>query len=185
MADGWTASGVESVEVSMDHQNGAIAVRIGTREYLIRFEDGGARVNGTFMETPESHFDAKGGVTVRHGADLIRAVFDCGKHERFLIVRGREFPVEIETERDRLMKRFGSGGSHRHSHSEIRASMPGMVVRIPAEVGRTVDKGEAILILEAMKMENEVRAPSEATVRAIHVVPGQTVEKGDLLMDLD
>jgi len=64
---------------------------------------------------------------------------------------------------------------------EIRASMPGKVVAVKVNVGDPVVRGQGLLILEAMKMENEVVAPRDGTVRALGVQAGQTVETGALL----
>ena len=60
----------------------------------------------------------------------------------------------------------------------VKALMPGRVVRVLVEKGETVRKGTGLLILEAMKMENEIQAPADGTVDALFVSPGQTVEAG-------
>jgi biotin carboxyl carrier protein len=62
--------------------------------------------------------------------------------------------------------------------------MPGKILAAKASVGQTVKKGDVVLILEAMKMENEIVAPQEGTVASINVTAGQTVEAGDLLFTL-
>ena len=60
--------------------------------------------------------------------------------------------------------------------------MPGLVLRLEANVGREVEAGETLLVLEAMKMENAIRSPAAATVATVAVEEGQAVEKGALLV---
>jgi biotin carboxyl carrier protein len=60
--------------------------------------------------------------------------------------------------------------------------MPGLVLRIPINEGDSVSKGEGLLVLEAMKMENSIKAPGDVVVSKIHVKPGQAVEKNQLLV---
>jgi pyruvate carboxylase subunit B len=63
--------------------------------------------------------------------------------------------------------------------------MPGMIVRVNVEVGARVHPGQGLVVMEAMKMENELRALAEATVKAVHAQPGAAVEKGALLIELE
>ncbi len=63
--------------------------------------------------------------------------------------------------------------------------MPGKILNIKANAGQAVKKGEVILILEAMKMENEIVAPSDGTVASVNVTVGQSVEAGDVLATLN
>ncbi|MBX7119599.1 MAG: acetyl-CoA carboxylase biotin carboxyl carrier protein subunit [Gemmatimonadaceae bacterium] len=63
--------------------------------------------------------------------------------------------------------------------------MPGLIVRVQVAAGDAVRAGQGIVVMEAMKMENELRAPADGTVRAIHAVPGTAVEKGAVLVEFD
>jgi pyruvate carboxylase len=67
---------------------------------------------------------------------------------------------------------------------DIQASMPGKIVKILVKVGQKIEKGQALLVLEAMKMENEIAAPQSGTLKAIHVDSGQSVENGQKLVTL-
>jgi pyruvate carboxylase subunit B len=66
----------------------------------------------------------------------------------------------------------------------VVAPMPGMVIRLEVEVGQAVQQGGGVAVLEAMKMENEIRAPAGGIVSAIHVAAGQAVDKGAVLVEL-
>jgi len=93
-------------------------------------------------------------------------------------------PVEIATF-DRiqlLLKSMGMDTAMGKKINEIKAPMPGLVLRIPINEGDSVSKGEGLLVLEAMKMENSIKAPGDVVVSKIHVKPGQAVEKNQLLV---
>jgi biotin carboxyl carrier protein len=62
--------------------------------------------------------------------------------------------------------------------------MPGMIVRLHVKVGDQVEAGQPVVVMEAMKMENELRAQAAGTVKAIHAQPGKAVEKGTVLVEL-
>lgn len=68
---------------------------------------------------------------------------------------------------------------------EIKAPMPGLVVRVGAEAGQQVRRGQVLVVLQAMKMENELSAPRDGTVREVRVRPGQAVEHGEVLAVLE
>ena len=68
---------------------------------------------------------------------------------------------------------------------KVSSPMPGKILSLKANVGQAVKKGDVILILEAMKMENEIVAPEDGTVASINVCAGQSVEAGDLLATLN
>jgi biotin carboxyl carrier protein len=81
-------------------------------------------------------------------------------------------------------KRLRSGqNSDRHHHgvAEIRAPMPGKVVRVQTEAGATVEKGAGVIVVEAMKMQNEMKSPRAGVVVSLNVQAGDTVNAGDVL----
>lgn len=82
------------------------------------------------------------------------------------------------------MARRRSGEDEMSAGGVVKALMPGRVVRVLVEKGATVRKGTGLLILEAMKMENEIQAPADGTVDELFVEPGQTVEAGAVLVHI-
>lgn len=91
----------------------------------------------------------------------------------------------VEDERARQLQRMTGGAKPPDRGGVVVAPMPGMVLRLEVEVGQAVRQGEGVAVLEAMKMENEIRAPAGGIVSAIHVAPGQAVEKGTKLVELE
>jgi biotin carboxyl carrier protein len=81
--------------------------------------------------------------------------------------------------------RRGGAAEQGRTDGRVRAPMPGRVVRVPVVPGQIVAAREAVVVVEAMKMENELRAPHAGTVRALHVQPGDPVDAGQLLVEID
>ena len=94
-------------------------------------------------------------------------------------IRGRSYAVTLVDP-----KRLRSGeNSDRHHHgvAQLLAPMPGKVVRVQTEAGASVEKGAGVVVVEAMKMQNEMKSPRAGVVVSINVKPGDTVNAGDVL----
>jgi pyruvate carboxylase subunit B len=102
-----------------------------------------------------------------------------------VMANGVRHEVEVLSERDRMLKDYGTRSGSTTSRLEIHAPMPALIVKVEVEVGERVDRGTGLLVLEAMKMENEVKAHQTARVKEIYVTAGKPVEKGELLMLLE
>ena len=96
----------------------------------------------------------------------------------------REVSVPIEDERGRLARLATGGASGGGGDSEITSVMPGVVKEVLVSAAEAVEQGQPLLILEAMKMENEIRAPRGGHVDVVHVEAGQAVDKGANLVSL-
>ncbi len=96
---------------------------------------------------------------------------------------GESWDVEVLDERARHIRQLTGSGRGKSGGDVLKAPMPGLVVRVEVEPGQAVVEGQGIVVLEAMKMENELRASAAATVAAVRVVAGAAVEKGDVLVE--
>lgn len=105
--------------------------------------------------------------------------------EWLLCMAGSRYEVSVVDERTRHLQRLTDSGERRTGQLTLRAPMPGLVVRILASPGQAVDAGQGLVVLEAMKMENELRATARGVVRAVQVSAGQAVEKGALLLEFE
>lgn len=99
-----------------------------------------------------------------------------------LVINGKNVELEITSERELMMKQMGLGGSSTSKIGDLKAPMPGLVSRILISEGQTVAKGTPLLALEAMKMENVIKASHEARVSSILVKTGDAVEKNQILV---
>lgn len=91
---------------------------------------------------------------------------------------GRWWPVAVLDERTRQVRELTGQRAKHAAGGLIKAPMPGLVLRVEVEVGQRVEQGAGLVVLEAMKMENEIKTPGPGVVQAIHVAAGQAVEKG-------
>ena len=100
-------------------------------------------------------------------------------------VNGTTHTVKIQDAYDLLVKKLGFSVSGELQVKDIKAPMPGLVLKISVEEGQAVEKGNALLILEAMKMENIIKAPGSGIVKEIRISEGQAVDKGQLLIEME
>ncbi len=97
---------------------------------------------------------------------------------------GERFEVDAVDDRTRQIQALTGRGKAPASGGVVKAPMPGLVVRVEVEVGQQVEIGAGLVVVEAMKMENELRATRPGVVQTVHVSPGQTVDKGAPLVTL-
>src|SRR5687768_4912463 len=139
-----------------------------------------AEIDGRRYELEVSE-SAGGVLLVKNGTSVYRcrveAKRETGKYE--VLLRGRAYPISI-IDPKRLRSSENAAG-HGHGAAEIVSPMPGKVVRILVEQGNTVEAGAGIIVVEAMKMQNEMKAPKAGVVVSINVAPGATVNAGDVL----
>ena len=93
--------------------------------------------------------------------------------------------VQVQDEMDILLEKFGMQNNTNSHAGGIHAQIPGLVSQLFVKPGDNVDIGQKLLILEAMKMENEIDSPIAGIVNTIHIKSGDKVEKGELIMDIN
>ena len=132
---------------------------------------------------PVEVFEQGGRTTYVVGGKVVDLVADGAGSERVIIARGARVAVKLETERERLEAKAG-GGAAGSAEKLVKAPMPGRVVKVLVEAGQEVAAGQPLLVVEAMKMENEVKAKGAGVVQIVHVVMGATVEANAKLVTL-
>ena len=118
------------------------------------------------------------------GASVPVSVEPTGEDTLRVTIDRRRTEVQVKDERDLLVEEFGLG-EDAVAGGEVRAPMPGLVLDLLVEVGDEVAVDEGLLVLEAMKMENELKAPSGGVVQAIHAASGDAVDKDALLIEIE
>jgi biotin carboxyl carrier protein len=98
-------------------------------------------------------------------------------------VNKNQYTVSAKDRFDLLLDQLGM--SNANKVNDLKAPMPGLIVDVKVQVGDSVKKGDIILILEAMKMENVLKSAGEGKVKAIKVVPKQNVEKNQVLIEFE
>jgi biotin carboxyl carrier protein len=146
-------------------------------------------VDGTPTIAPEewtlTWVDRDHGVALlRRGSEHEQVAVEGGPTDWTVTVRGRRVPVTARSHRDRLLADAGQAATHRAGPADLRATLPGLVVRIHVTTGDAVTAGDPLVTIEAMKMQNEIRAPRAGVVSAVEVTQGQTIAGGALLVRL-
>jgi len=161
-------------------------VHIAGRSRRVRVLDGAVEVDGVRLDVDLA---PSGGSVVRSvrvaGQSLRLLPHRNGTGEWTLSVEGVRYLAEVldpGQEAVRLARRSSAAGA---GPQPLRAPMPGLVIRIDIAEGDLVSPGDGLLIVEAMKMENELRAMAPARVHRVHVSAGDAVEKNQLLVEFE
>ncbi|MGE5775095.1 MAG: biotin/lipoyl-containing protein [Chloroflexota bacterium] len=107
-----------------------------------------------------------------------------GEEDWQVLLHGRLYPITVEDEREKRLRSAAGGGVAETGEFHLRAPMPGLVVTVPVEEGQAVKKGDVLLILESMKMQNELKSPRDGIVGRIRVKAGETVEQKQTLLSM-
>ena len=120
------------------------------------------------------------------GSRVVRVVSRRGetRGSYVLDIDGRRYTVDAVDARTRAIRDMTARSAGPAGPAPLKAPMPGLIVRVTVAPGDQVAAGDGLVVMEAMKMENQLRATAAATVKAVHVTPGQAVEKGTLLVEL-
>lgn len=113
------------------------------------------------------------------------AVESLGRGRWVLVPGGERWEVEVLDERTRHIRSLTGGVDRQLVSPVLKAPMPGLVLRIHVVSGQQVPAGAGLVVLEAMKMENELTSRVAAVVKAVRVQPGEAVEKGQVLLEFE
>lgn len=102
-----------------------------------------------------------------------------------ILVNGIKYQVELKNKYDQLLQQLGLDKMVSGKLNNVKAPMPGMVLRILVKAGDTIKKGDSLLVLEAMKMENVIKASGDAVVKKILATEKSAVDKGQVLIDFE
>jgi biotin carboxyl carrier protein len=110
---------------------------------------------------------------------------DYSNNTMTIEVNGNKYQIKIEDEYDLLIKEMGLSVVASTKLDNIKAPMPGLIIDIMVKEGQSIEKGTPLLILEAMKMENVLKADGEGIVKSIEIIKGQAVDKGQILIEME
>lgn len=157
---------------------------VGDRTFDITVADGHLVVDGekksyTFEVLREGYVSL-----IVDGRSVPVSVEPVGEDQLEVTIDGQRTTVRVKDERDLLLDEFGLG-EDAAAGGEVRAPMPGLVLDVLVKEGDEVTAGQGLLVLEAMKMENELKAPSGGVVTTIHASNGDAVDKDALLIEIE
>ena len=145
--------------------------------------------NRLFVNGSEIVLDMKAGTgqhfhIIRESKSYRAEVVSFSHTEKTCVIRvnGNHYNLDIKDQFDELLHRLGMDTLNKTKIAELKAPMPGMVLKVLVNEGDTVKKGDNILILEAMKMENIIKSPADVAIKTIRVKPSDKVEKNQVMV---
>ncbi len=150
-------------------------------------EDGQWMLNGNPVKF-DAQTQSNGLISILYNNKSYTAVVenvDTKNKEMALRINGQVYKVAIQEPIDQLLASMGMDLKAMQKIEPVKAPMPGMILKILVEPGQQINKGDGLLILEAMKMENVLKASGPATVKSIKAEERTAVEKGAVLIELE
>ena len=162
-------------------------VRVGDQELEVTHDGAEVRVDGAPLEARLAEVEGTPVRMLTIGDEVHRIIVRPGasRGRYTLWVDGFRHEVEALDERMRAIRELAGASAGPAGPAPLVAPMLGMVVRVQVQVGDKVQVGQGLVVMEAMKMENELRATAAANVKAVIAQPGTAVEKGALLLELE
>jgi biotin carboxyl carrier protein len=161
-------------------------VTIGEHTLRVELDGGIARVDGA--EIAAAELARLPGTDVRHLLADNRSATVVAHRSGYgwdLVVDGWPVRAEVVDERTRAIRAMTGQSKASTGPRPVRAPMPGLIVRVEVAEGDHLKPGQGVVVMEAMKMENELRADGEGVVARVLVKPGQAVEKGAILVEFE
>jgi biotin carboxyl carrier protein len=156
----------------------------GSSERAIEIEKGSLSIDGTplnwdISKVSEFHYHI-----ISQGKSFNAELVNADYQQKILTLKIEDqvFEMKVKDKMDQLLEKMGIATQTASAIGEVKAPMPGLILDILVTVGQTVQKGDQLMILEAMKMENVLKAQGEGTVTSIEVVQGNSVEKNQVLI---
>jgi biotin carboxyl carrier protein len=163
-------------------------VTVGAKEFqILKSDDGSISVDGKEIDY-QLDFISDGQYTLWFGPvsyTISQRSSDAEEIQREICVNGRTIMLTVEDERDALLHKFQSSSATRLQSAAIKAPMPGKISKILVSEGELIEEGQGVLILEAMKMENEIKSPASGIVKKVHILELAAVEKNTLLLEIE
>ncbi|OGQ22170.1 MAG: hypothetical protein A3C54_08095 [Deltaproteobacteria bacterium RIFCSPHIGHO2_02_FULL_60_17] len=163
----------------------AFIAKLGTRSYTVEIEEVGRSLYRIAVDGNEFLVDGKKTGLTNYSLIVDNRSFevdvDITEDEYRVLVDGRSYHVELVDER-RVRLGGAQPGIQLEGRQQVSVPMPGKVIAVLAGEGDRVEKGQGLVIVEAMKMENEVRSPIAGEVKEVRVKAGDALEAGALLM---
>ena len=159
--------------------------RVGQNEYEIEIIDGKVLIDGEAIEVDLRQSGAPELYSLLYNGRSFEMLIEAERFNYGVTLRGERFDVQVEDERTRRLNIGRKMVAVPEGELAVSAPIPGLVVKVLVEVGQSVVDEQPLVLLEAMKMENEIRAVRNGVVKAIVCVPGQRVEQNAVLIVLE
>ncbi|MGY3215133.1 acetyl-CoA carboxylase biotin carboxyl carrier protein subunit [Mucilaginibacter sp. HD30] len=162
-----------------------LEVSVNSHKYTVEDGiDGGVVINNENVNSDVSRINSSVWHIINdlqsYNAEVV--AFDSASKTAQIRVNNNLYTVSAKDQFDLLLEKMGLSNLNSAKIGELKAPMPGLVLRIFVKEGDAVSKGDNLLILEAMKMENIIKAPADVVVKTVKINPGDKVEKSQILL---
>ena len=160
--------------------------KVNKREFHITDEKGQKAIDGNAFEADIVEFKKGRFHIIIENRSFTAEVVSMNAEEKLFVIKvnNHVYTVSVRDKYDDMLREMGIDGGKNKKVSDIKAPMPGMVLKVMVESGQKIQKGDALIVLEAMKMENILKAPADGVVRKIHIIKGDKVEKNQVLVNM-
>lgn len=156
---------------------------IGDRQYSVEVLDKRhISIEGKVMEVDFESISGQPVYSLLIDGKSYEAFVYSGEDEWQVLLQGQQYPVTVEDAREKRLRAAAGGTLQGSGEFQLKAPMPGLVVAIPVEENQQIEKGQVLLILESMKMQNELRSPRAGKIERIRIKPGESVEQRQVLL---
>lgn len=161
-------------------------VTVNGEDHEVTLDEEGVQLDGERVSANVDTIDGSPVRMVTIGDEVHRVVVRPSSRGAYTLwLDGYRFEVEALDERARAIRELSGKSAGPSGPAPLIAPMPGLIVRVNARAGDAVQAGQGLVVMEAMKMENELRAPAAGRVKAVLAGPGTAVEKGAVLVELE
>ncbi|NNE47883.1 MAG: acetyl-CoA carboxylase biotin carboxyl carrier protein subunit [Rhodothermales bacterium] len=159
--------------------------QLGEMVAELLLDDGKATVNGDLLTYSLERLSEQHYHILLNGRSYSVFLISVGDNAFRVSVNGKATEIVVKSEREMLLEAYGLDHDAGGANKSVRAPMPGLVLSTLVKPGDTIKRGEGLLVLEAMKMENEIRAVADGVVKTVHVEAGDAVGKNTVLIELE
>jgi biotin carboxyl carrier protein len=158
---------------------------VGDQEFTIIIDrDDQIIVNGQVYNIDFQQLSEGGMLSLLLNNHSLEAVVEERDETWEVLLRGELYSIYVQDERAYRLAKARGTAVEASGEALVKSPMPGLIVAVPVETGQVVKKGDQVVILESMKMENELRSPRDGVVLRVHVEQGASVEKDQLLVTI-
>ena len=152
--------------------------------FVVKTENKQLNVNNELIELDQIRLNENSSHVLYKNKSYLIEVVELIKEEKTATVKvnGNIYTINIEDQYDQLLKQLGMDNLAVSKILQIKAPMPGLVLSVLVADGDEVKKGDNLLVLEAMKMENMIKSPTDGVIKKIEIKQGNKVEKNQLLI---
>lgn len=152
--------------------------------FVVKTENKQLKVNNEVIELDQIILNKNSSHILYQNKSYLIEVVELIKEEKKAIIKinGNIYTLNVEDQYDQLLKQLGMDSLAVSKILQIKAPMPGLVLSVLVTEGDEIKKGDNLLVLEAMKMENMIKSPTDGIIKKIEIKQGNKVEKNELLI---